>query len=242
MRQSGATALSSALYCPSGATRHDTRAAVGRGGDRRCPRLRARARLTGALPHDHLCDLLRDRPAAELGVRSPAAPVADIHPDRQLHLLRLVERAVRAAARGSVVVEPGDGAGDRPHHHRAGTQDRPCGRGRGRPGRARLLQVHRLLPVVGPGRARPRRRCLQLAAAGDHPAGRDLVLYLPGAHLRGGHLSPPDAPGGVAGRARLHLLLPPPGGRPDRARVGVHAPDRAPARPAPDPGRAGPTS
>ena len=138
----------------------------GRGGDRRCPRLRhARARLTGALPHDHLCDLLRDRAAAELGVRSPAAPVAGVHPDRELRLLRLVERAVRAAARGRVAVEPGDGAGDRPHRHRAGAQDRPGGRGRRRPGCARLLQVHRLLPVVGPGRARPLRRCLQLAAA-----------------------------------------------------------------------------
>ena len=61
---------------------------------------------------------------------------------------------------------------DRPHRHRAGAQDRPGGRGCGRPGGAGLLQVHRLLPVVGPGRARPLRRRLRLAAAGDHPAGR----------------------------------------------------------------------
>ena len=39
-----------------------------------------------------------------------------------------------------------------------GAQDRPGGGGRRRPRRARLLQVHRLLPVVGPGRARPLRR------------------------------------------------------------------------------------
>ena len=123
--------------------------------------------------------------------------------------------------------------------HRRPVEGRPPGGAVGHPDRAAraagLVQVLRVLR----GQLRQRlpypRAGPPAAPAGRHPSGRHLLLHLHGHQLRGRHL-PGHAQAGPRHRhRRLPLVLPPPGGRPDRPGHRAAAPDppaagRAPRR------------
>jgi hypothetical protein len=70
------------------------------------------------------------------------------------------------------------------------------------------------------------------AAVAGRAAGRDLVLHLPGAQLRHRRAAARARAGRAGGLRRLPRVLPAPGRRPDRPRVGVPAAAARAARPA----------
>ena len=113
------------------------------------------------------------------------------------------------------------------------------GRSRLRPRHPRRLQVLRLLRL-----RRLRRPQLDRArdapAAGHHRAARrGQLLQLPGRHLRSRRQAAPDRAGLPARRSDLSELLPPPGGRADRARERVPASAAGAEGPQPRGGRRG---
>ena len=154
-----------------------------------------------------------------------------VHRLRQLLLLRLREPEVLPAAGRDHARQPGGGE---LLHRTDDEQRRKWIVGVAVTLDLLVLAVVQVLRVLHPEHrrhARPRRARDAAAAADDRAAGRRQLLHLPGDLVHGRRQAP-------AGRARQHdrrralpELLPPPRGRPDRARPRVPAAAAVAARP-----------
>src|SRR4051794_33039920 len=214
------------------------RASSSTGGGGRLTRRRILVPRTDALPHRPVRDLLPAGAGALVAPDAAADPLEAVHPGRELHLLRVRELEVLPAPGRGHARQPGGGEADRSHGRRARAQVDHGRGGRARPGRARRLQVLRLLRT---GRGR-RARCgpprAADPAAHDRAARRRELLHVPGDLVHGRRLPPPDPARLDARRRDLPELLLAPGGRADRPRARVPAAARVAARPHARGGRA----
>ena len=146
------------------------------------------------------------------------AALAGVHHRRELRLLRLVGLALRLPARRVHDLEPRARGADRPQHGGADAEAAALDRGRRRPGRARLLQVLRLLRQLVPQPGGPGRDRATARHALDRAADRDLLLHLHGDQLRRRHLPARLQAGHAREVRRLPLVLPASRRRADRPR------------------------
>ena len=180
-----------------------------RGGD---PQIRRRC----GLPHPPVRPVLPGRVRGGLVAAAVLDELEGVPPRRQLRLLRLVAlrrlpRALLPAPHRADGRQPAFFARDLAGQRWAAAGDR-ADRGRRQPGGAHLVQVRRV------DRRRGQRGLGRDAPAGRRdPAHRRVVLRLPGHQLRRRHLPPEAAAGGAARLRHLPVVLPPLGGRPDRA-------------------------
>ena len=115
---------------------------------------------------------------------------------------------------------------EEPRARRGGRRSRAAG----------VVQVLRLLRRQHPRRARQHRvRREQLAAAGDRPAGRHLVLHVPRHQLRDRHRPRAAATAAPRRAGALHVVLPAPRRRTDRAGERVRPAAARASRPPTDP-------
>src|SRR3954471_7657537 len=205
---------------------------------RRLTRRRILVPRADALPHRPVRDLLPAGARALVAPDAAADALEAVHPGRELHLLRVRELALLPLTGWSDARQPGGREADRTHLGGAKAQV-DHGRGGGaRPGRARRLQVLRLLR---PGRGRRARRRPSRAAdpaAHDRAAGGRELLHVPGDLVHGRRLPQADPARLDDGRGDLPQLLLAPRGRADRACAGVPAAARVAARPDAGGGRA----
>ena len=185
------------------------------------------------LPHPPVRDLLPRRVRGGLAPAALLDPLEGLPAAGQLHLLRLVAlrhlpRALLPPAHRPHAGEPGLRVRHLPGRGPGPAAPHVAGRG-SRPRGLDLLQVRRVdrrRGQPGPrGHDAPGRR---------HLAHRGVVLRLPGHQLRRGHLSGPPPPGVPARLRHLPVVLPPPGGRADRAGAGVRASAAGAGRPPAD--------
>ena len=183
-----------------------------------------------AVPHHRFRGVLRRGVHGELGAAPVAAGLEVDDPRRQLPLLWVVGLAVRAFARRLRGAQPGRGRRRRP----AGLGAAPAlGHDRdrcSRSGSARVVQVLRVLRRERAQRAARAGGAVTVPDPAGGLAGGHLLLHVHGDQLRRRRLPRQDRGGGLAGRGRLPVVLPPLGGRAHRAGFGAPAPTAGPPR------------